>query len=138
MRWLRIFPLRNSNALTKRLPGKPTLGVVRGIAQASSGVRRMHRMFGLLALAAAAYGVWVLFSGPEPDTFSRAARTASDSPMGYSNWALGLVTGLALAWLATVDWRGFPARAGAWLRLQRRRLGLIVIGGLCAGVLLLF
>ena len=33
---------------------------------------RMHRMFALLAFAAAGYGLWVLFSVPEPDTFARA------------------------------------------------------------------
>jgi hypothetical protein len=37
-----------------------------------------------------------------------------------------------------IDWRGLPERAGSWLAVQRRRLGLILIGGLCAGVLLLF
>ncbi len=97
----------------------------------------MHRMFAILAFAAAGYGLWVLFSVPEPDTFARAVRTASDSPSAYSNWALGLITGLVLAWLATINWRGLPARVTAWVGVQRRRLGLIVIGGLCAGVLLL-
>jgi hypothetical protein len=99
---------------------------------------RMHRMFAVLALAAAGYGLWVLFSVPEPDAFARAVRSTSNSPSAYSNWALGLITGLALAWLAIVDWRGMPERVGVWLGVQRRRLGLIVIGGLCAGVLLLF
>lgn len=98
----------------------------------------MHRVFGFLALAAAAFGVWVLFSAPEPDAYSAAAaRSASGGP-GYVSWAIGLMMGLTLAWLATIDWRNFPARFSFWLRLQRRRLGLIIIGGLCAGVLLLF
>lgn len=97
----------------------------------------MHRMFGFLALVAAAFGVWVLFSAPEPDAFSTTAHTASGGP-AYTSWALGLMMGLTLAWLATIDWRNFPARFSLWLRLQRRRLGLIIIGGLCAGVLLLF
>ncbi len=51
---------------------------------------------------------------------------------------MGLLMGLVLAWLATIDWRDLPERLGAWLRLQRRRLALLVIGGLCASVLLLF
>jgi hypothetical protein len=97
----------------------------------------MHRIFGLLALAAAAYGAWVLFSVPEPDVFARAAHGASDGG-AYRNWAVGLVTGLFLASLLMIDWRGLPERAGSWLAVQRRRLGLILIGGLCAGVLLLF
>jgi hypothetical protein len=98
----------------------------------------MHRMFGLLAFAAAGYGVWVLVSAPEPDAFARTARTASEAPIGYSSWALGLVMGLTLAWLGTRDWRNFPARLGMWLRLQRRRLGWVLLGCACAGVLLLF
>ena len=98
----------------------------------------MHRVFGWLALAAAGYGVWVLFSAPEPDAFARAAHTPSGAPAGYTSWALGLVMGLALAWLGTRDWRNFPARLSLWLRLQRRRLGLILLGCACAGVLLLF
>jgi hypothetical protein len=42
--------------------------------------------------------------------------------------------GLALAGLAATDW----ARLPGWLRLQRRRIGLIVLGGLLASLLLLF
>ena len=69
----------------------------------------MHRIFGLLALAAAGFGVWVLFSSPDPDAIGRMARTASDTPRrAYSGWALGLLMGLVLAWLATIDWRDFP------------------------------
>ena len=98
----------------------------------------MHRIFAMLALAAAAYGLWVLFSVPEPGTFVQAARGAANPQTAYSNWAVGLVTGLLLAWLGTIDWRGMPGRVGAWLGVQRRRLALILIGGLCAGVLLLF
>jgi hypothetical protein len=97
----------------------------------------MHRMFVMLAFAAAAYGVWVLFSVPEPSAFFHTARTASDAPAAYNNWAIGLLTGILLAWLGTIDWRGLPMRMSTWLALQRRRLALIVIGGLCASVLLL-
>jgi hypothetical protein len=42
--------------------------------------------------------------------------------------------GLILAWLAAKDWRQFPE----WLKLQRRRVGLLVLGGLFASLLLLF
>jgi hypothetical protein len=96
----------------------------------------MHRIFGLLALSAAALGLWVLFAPADTDRLSAGASAAA--PAGYSAWALGLLMGLALALLASVDWRDFPARFGSWVRLQRRRLGLILLGGLCAGVLLLF
>lgn len=98
----------------------------------------MHRIFGLLALAAAGFGVWVLVGGAEPDALGRGARNLSDAPNAYSVWAIGLLMGLVLAWLAVIDWREFPERFGQWLRLQRRRLGLIILGSACAGVLLLF
>lgn len=98
----------------------------------------MHRIFGLLALSAAGLGLWVLLAAPDTNPLDGVTRTLSEAPVAYSGWALGLLMGLVLAWLATIDWRNFPARLGLWLRLQRRRLGLIILGGLCAGVLLLF
>lgn len=97
----------------------------------------MHRIFLVLALAAAAFGVWVLFTSPDPASFARAAQSA-DGVARYTEWALGLLMGLMLAWLASVDWREFPQRFGSWLKLQRRRLALLIIGGACASVLLLF
>src|SRR5262245_14062612 len=98
----------------------------------------MHRIFGLLALGAAGFGVWVLFTSPNPASLDGTVRIASTAPSLYSGWAMGLLMGLVLAWLATIDWRDLPERFGAWTRLQRRRLALIFIGGLCASVLLLF
>ena len=97
----------------------------------------MHRIFGMVALAAAGFGVWVLIGGPGADNLERA-RTSAEAPGAYSVWALGLLMGLLLAWLATIDWRDLPVRFGLWLRLQRRRLGLLLIGGACAGILLMF
>ena len=98
----------------------------------------MHRLFGLLALAAAGYGAWVLFSSPDPAALDATVRVGSEPRRVTGGWAMGLLMGLVLAWLATIDWRDLPERLGAWLRLQRRRLALLVIGGLCASVLLLF
>ena len=46
--------------------------------------------------------------------------------------------GLALAWLAGVDWSNLPARVVTWVRLQRRRLWLAVLGSVFASILLLF
>jgi hypothetical protein len=46
--------------------------------------------------------------------------------------------GLTFAWLARVDWQTLPARAHLWFRLQRRRLGWAMVGGLFAVILLLF
>ena len=96
----------------------------------------MHRLFGYLALGAAALGLWLLFAAPERT--DAIAQHLQGAPGTYSGWAMGLVMGLCLAWLAGIEWRDLPVRAGAWVRLQRRRVGLIVLGGLFAGILLLF
>jgi hypothetical protein len=98
----------------------------------------MHRIFGVLALAAAGFGGWVLFTSPDPGALNGAARGTSGTPSVYSGWAMGLLMGLVLTWFATINWRDMPERFGGWLRLQRRRLALLIIGGLCASVLLLF
>jgi len=98
----------------------------------------MHRILGLLALTAVGLGVYLLLSGPEPDPIAAAPHALDGSPTGYSGWAIGLVMGLALAWLAGIQWSSLPERLGAWLQLQRRRIGLVILGGLFAAVLLLF
>jgi len=96
----------------------------------------MHRFFGYLAIGAAGLGLWLLFDTPEQtDVIAQQLNGASSN---YSGWAVGLVMGLTLAWLAGIEWRDLPTRAGAWVRLQRRRVGLIVLGGLFASILLLF
>ena len=92
----------------------------------------MRRVCGLLALSAAGLGLWVLFAGPGVDLLG--GRALSEAPTIYSAWALGLLIGLALAWAAAKDWGKLPE----WLRLQRRRLGLLILGGVLASVLLLF
>jgi hypothetical protein len=97
----------------------------------------MHRLFGLMALAAAAIGLYLLFA---PDAGPTAATSlgAETAPLTYGGWALGLIMGLALAFLAGIDWANLPARVVAWIRLQRRRLWLAMLGGVFAGILLLF
>jgi hypothetical protein len=96
----------------------------------------MHRLFGLMAVMAAALGLYLLF-GPAGEP--RGAEKALESvPVAYSGWALGLVMGLMLAWLASVDWSTLPGRVINWVRVQRRRLWLAILGGICAGILLLF
>jgi hypothetical protein len=97
----------------------------------------MHRVFGLLALTAAGLGLFLLF-GPDPGPSGDIAPTADHNPAGYGGWALGLLTGLMLAWLARIDWSSLPERIAAWLRLQRRRLALALLGGVFASILLLF
>jgi hypothetical protein len=94
----------------------------------------LHRVFGPLALAAAALGLWVLFAGPSADPFGGGQRALSEAPVAYTAWAWGLLMGLTLAWLAAKDWGQFPE----WFKLQRKRLGLVLLGGLFASLLLLF
>lgn len=97
----------------------------------------MHRLFGLLAVMAAGLGLFLLF-GPDAGPGAGATQGLEGAPIAYSGWALGLVMGLALAWLAGVDWSNLPARVVAWVRLQRRRLWLAVLGSVFASILLLF
>jgi hypothetical protein len=97
----------------------------------------MHRLFGLLALMAAGLGLYLLF-GPDLEPKGSGMQGLSNAPVAYSGWALGLVMGLTLAWLAGVDWSNLPARVVMWVRLQRRRLWLAVLGSVFATILLLF
>lgn len=94
----------------------------------------LHRIFGPLALVAAALGLWVLLVGPAVDPFGGGQRVLSEEPVAYTAWAWGLLMGLTLAWLAARDWSQLPN----WLTLQRKRLGLVLLGGLFASLLLLF
>ena len=97
----------------------------------------MHRIFGLLALMAAGLGLYLLF-GPDPEPKGSSMQALQSAPVAYGGWALGLVMGLTLAWLAGVDWSNLPARVVLWVRLQRRRLWLAVLGSVFASILLLF
>jgi protein-S-isoprenylcysteine O-methyltransferase Ste14 len=96
----------------------------------------MHRFFAYLAIGAAALGLWLLFGTPQQTDV--IAQHLEGTSSNYSGWAIGLVVGLTLAWLAGIEWRELPARVGTWVRVQRRRAGLIVLGGLFASILLLF
>ena len=51
---------------------------------------------------------------------------------------MGLLMGLTLAMLASIEWATLPVRATQWLRLQRRRFGWALFGGFFAAILLLF
>jgi len=96
----------------------------------------MHRFFALLAVSAAGLGLYLLLSAPDPEP--RGAGALDHAPVSYGVWALGLMMGLTLAWLAGIDWASLPERATRWFRLQRKRLGWAMLGGLFAGILLLF
>jgi hypothetical protein len=94
-------------------------------------------LFGLLAMTAVGLGLFLLL-GPDPEPAGTGSKAADGAPVAYSVWALGLLMGLTLAWLAGVEWSTLPQRASDWFRLQRRRLGWVMLGGACAAFLLLF
>ena len=97
----------------------------------------MHRLFGLLAVTSAGLGLYLLL-GPDAEPSGAAAQALDNAPVSYGVWAVGLLMGLTLAWLAGVEWSTLPVRATLWFKLQRRRLGWAVLGGLFASILLLF
>jgi hypothetical protein len=55
-----------------------------------------------------------------------------------AGWILGLLLGLASAWLYRVDWSTVPERLEQWVRVQRRRLGWALLGSVCLVILLYF
>jgi len=138
---LRLFRAARQIALTLHWPAADTLPRLRSqqnsVLTRSAKVGPMHRLFGLLAVVAAALGLFLLF-GPDPEPRSAGGSSLGSAPVAYGGWALGLVMGLTLAWLAGVDWSTLPERLGTWFRLQRRRLWLAALGGVFAGILLLF
>jgi hypothetical protein len=91
----------------------------------------MHRVLGLLLFSVLLLAGYLLFAGP------LAAPTGAGPLQGYGGSAVGLILGLLIAWLVALDWRTLPERACAWVRVQRYRLGWVLLGGLCAGILLL-
>ncbi len=98
----------------------------------------MRRIFGLFAVTAAGLGLLLLFAGPDGPSMDVQVRALQDAPFAYSGWALGLIMGLGLAWLASIEWADLPVRLGAWMRVQGRRLALAALGGAFAGILLFF
>jgi len=98
----------------------------------------MHRFFGLMALTAAGLGLYLLFGPDAVEPKGHSARAADNAPISYSVWAMGLLMGLTLAMLASIEWATLPVRATQWLRLQRRRFGWALFGGFFAAILLLF
>jgi hypothetical protein len=97
----------------------------------------MHRFFALLALTAAGLGLFLLL-GPDTQPRSTGSQALDAAPVAYGVWAIGLLMGLVLAWLARVEWSTLPARVSDWFRIQRRRLAWALLGGVFAGILLLF
>jgi hypothetical protein len=98
----------------------------------------MRGIFWTSVIAGAGLAVLLLLSEPAPDVGHAGTQSPLGMPATYGGWAIGLAMGVSLAWLARVDWREFPARLADWVRLQRRRVGWVMVGGLLAGILLLF
>lgn len=98
----------------------------------------MHRFFGLIAVAAAGLGLYLLFGPEAVEPKAHASQALAEAPVAYGVWAMGLLMGLTLAWLAGVEWSTLPVRATQWVKLQRRRFGWALFGGLFAAILLLF
>jgi len=98
----------------------------------------MHRFFGLMALTAAGLGLYLLFGPDAAEPKGAGAQALDNAPIAYGVWAVGLLMGLTLAWLAGVEWSTVPMRATLWVKLQRRRFGWALFGSLFAAILLLF
>jgi hypothetical protein len=90
----------------------------------------MHRLLGFVALASAGVALAVLLGGPAVGPLSGGK--LQETPSHYRAWAAGVLMGLALAWLARLDWK----KIEGWWRLQRRRLGLLAAGSALAALLL--
>lgn len=63
------------------------------------------------------------------------SQPAASSTMG---WLGGLLLGLAASWLYRLEWSVLGERLGLWAKVQRRRLGWIALGSLCAAILMYF
>lgn len=91
-----------------------------------------------LFMLAAAIAAAVLFVGRMADgaipAFDGSGRTVTISAI----WAAGLGMGLTVAWFNRIDWAVWSQQFRAWLAVQRRRLGYIVLGVIFAGVILYF
>ena len=99
----------------------------------------MGRLYAYLAIGAAGLGFILLLSGADADpSRAGAAHAFLTQPVTYGGWSIGLIMGLALAWVGRFDWRSLPERMALWLRIMRRRLWWMVCGGLFVSVLLFF
>jgi len=98
----------------------------------------IRRIFGLLAILAGMFGALLLLTSPESAVQTANATALQTTPVAYSGWAAGLCMGLCLAWLAGIEWQGLPARTVVWLRTQSRRVMMVTLAGLLAGVVLYF
>ena len=88
----------------------------------------MVRFVAWLAVLLTGCGLMVLWE-PAPGLYAALSSTG---------WIVGLVLGLASAWLYRLEWSTVPERLETWMRVQRRRLGWALLGGVCLAILLYF
>jgi len=74
-----------------------------------------------------AFALGILPAGPSAAT-----------PGSSIGWIGGLLLGLAASWLYRIEWAVLGERLGLWAKLQRRRLAWIVLGSICAAILIYF
>jgi hypothetical protein len=60
------------------------------------------------------------------------------APAAYRGWMGGLLLGLAASWLYRLEWSLCAERLGLWAKVQRRRLAWLVLGSICAAILIYF
>jgi hypothetical protein len=60
------------------------------------------------------------------------------APPSYVGWVGGLLLGLAASRLYRIEWAVLVERLSLWVKVQRRRLAWIVLGSICAAILLCF
>jgi LPXTG-motif cell wall-anchored protein len=60
------------------------------------------------------------------------------APTSSMGWIGGLLLGLAGSWLYRIEWAVLLERLGLWAKVQRRRLAWIVVGSICAAILICF
>ena len=96
----------------------------------------MSRIGKWSALALAGCGLFWLWS-PSGAELSppQAAISSGGSLIGPM---MGLLLGLAMAWLYGIEWSTVPERLSVWAKLQRRRFGWAVLGSISAAILLYF
>jgi hypothetical protein len=66
------------------------------------------------------------------------AAPSDGAPASYTGWVGGLLLGLAASWLYRLEWSIFAERLGLWAKVQRRRLAWLVLGSICAAILIYF
>ncbi len=78
---------------------------------------------------------FILLSGCFVSTAHAAGDTTLIGGTSWVAWAAGLVCGIALMVMTTLDWRRLPADLRAWLKAQRRNAGWAALGIVSCAVL---